>query len=503
LKSTYFDEGRAAYLICEFPRRAAQGLFISCLDSDLSEAQYNSIVENLSMNPRLLSFYGYLIDDEKHGKTGKKRKFTSGELYFKFQEAGSRPGLKCVPFLEIKITGWHPYAVFLDDIQEKELSKRYRAKYENIFNQRIIPAVGEKGLLFITGTIKGWDEETDVYIKLMRTPRYMVHQYPAVVDVETGEASFPPMSDVEYEEVKIPILDSKGNQVVLPSGRKIYEKDIKIISIKDRGRYKLNFPKIYTLESLIKIRIEMNNDDKFFSEYQLQASDPKGKYFLKERIRPMVKLNGFEHFHDVDSFITYTKKFHKRPVLWVDRGGESGHGMSIIVMCKDRGCWFLLDCVVVKTGIPDTVKEIARLLEKWNLKYWDIEGNFTQKEFVGKTIKRDLRKYLNAQKKSKKYRPPVIRNNTGNKIQRIREGFSSMLGIDGMDYTFYYNPSMIALDRFNKEVREFGLDVDTTRKAHEYDLLDAIVSADVHLLRDTHGKRGATCSGLKYRKNLI
>jgi len=217
----------------------------------------------------------------------------------------------------------------------------------------------------------------------------------------------------------------------------------------------------------------------------------------------MRKLEGFEHFHDVDSFITYTKRFHKRIVLWVDPGGEGGHGMSIVVICKDRGCYFLLDCQVIRTGIPDTVKAIAKLLEKWKLKYWGVEGNFTQKEFVGKTIKRDLRKYLNSINKGRLYRPPVIRPNTGNKIQRIREGFSSMLGIEGMDYTFYYNPAMVALDQFNKEVREFGLDVDTTRKAHQFDLLDAIVSTDIHLLKDTHGKRGVTCSGLGGRRNLL
>jgi hypothetical protein len=506
LKTHLFLRGRAGYLICEKQDKAQAGIFISCVDDKLSETSFNVITENLSENPRILSFYGYLIDHEKKNKAmGRRRKFTATEAYFKYQATGLDPGLKCMPFLEIKITGWHPYAVFLDDIQEKALSDTYKERYENIFTQRIIPAVGRRGKLFITGTIKGWDDENDIYIRLKNTPGYITHEYPSVVDVETGEAAFPPMKDVVLEKQVLPVLDDDTGEPIILEGGAVYEEEQDvIIEIKHREKYKVNFPNVYTLEDLVYIRMEMKNDDKFFSEYQLQASNPRGKYFNKERLRPLIDLNDFEHFHDVGSFKEYVRKFYKRMVLWVDPGGEGGHGMSIVVMCKDRGCYFLIDAVVIRTGLPDTVKAVAQFLEKYNLKYWGVEGNFSQKEFVGKTLKRDLRKYMNSINKGKLYRPPVIRPNTGNKIQRIREGFQSMLGIEGMDYTFYYNPDIIAMDQFEKEVREFGLDVNTTRKAHQFDLLDAIVSTDIHLLKDTHGKqKGPACSGLKWKKNLI
>jgi hypothetical protein len=433
-KTTVFVEGHAAYTICEKQDKAKAGIFISCLDDNLSKTTYNAIVENLSENPRILSFYGYLIDSKKKAKNvGKRRKFTDTEAYFTFQTTGLRPGLKCMPFGEIKITGWHPYAVYLDDIQEKALSITYRERYKDIFGQRIIAAVGPKGKLFITGTIKGYDGKpetfNDIYLWLEDTPGYITHKFPSVVDFE-GKAAFPPMSDVVIERRLLPVLDDDGEPITLPSGVIYEEEQDIIVEIKNRENYFINFPSVYTLEDLVYIRMEMKNDDKFFSEYQLQASNPSGKYFNKKRMQPMKvdELSEFEHFQDVATFRAYVKKFNKKVCLWVDPGGEGGHGMSLVVMCKDAGCWFLLDCTVIRKGVPKTAEAIAKLLEKWNIRYWGVEGNFTQKEFVGKQLKFFLRKYLKEHDKLSLYKPPVLKPNTGNKIQRIKEGFSTMLG---------------------------------------------------------------------------
>jgi hypothetical protein len=506
-KTSVFVEGIAGYLICEKQSKAKAGIFISCLDDKLSETTYNVITENLSENPRILSFYGYLIDHEKKSKyMGRRRKFTATECFFTYQTTGLRPGLKCMPFLEIKITGWHPYAVFLDDIQEKPLTDTYRKHYINIFTQRIIPAVGPKGNLFITGTIKGWDgrDETfnDIYLWLEDTPGYVTNRYPGVVDKDTGEAAFPDLEDVVRKKMVLPVYDDEGNAIILKGGVPYTEERDVIVEIKNRKRYKVNFPSVYTLEDLIYIRMEMKNDDKFFSEYQLQSSNPAGKFFAKDRIRPMREMTEFEHFHDVGSFKTYARKFGKKIALWVDPGGESAHGMSIVVMCRDFGIWFLLDCVVVKAGVPKTAEAIAKLLEKWNISFWGVEGNFTQKEFVGKQLRFFLRRYLEDNGKKGLYKPPVFRNNSANKIQRIRTGFSTMLGLEGMSYTFYYNPAMTAKERFFTEVREFGLDVQSAKRAHEFDLLDAIVSAETHILKGKKSKndKGPICSGTRWKR---
>jgi hypothetical protein len=518
-KTTIFVEGRATYLICEKQDKAKAGIFISCLDDTLSKTTYNAITENLSQNPRLLSFYGYLIDTQKKSKLGRKRKFTDTTAFFTFQTTGMRPGLKCMPFGEIKITGWHPYAVFLDDIQEKALTKTYRDRYKDIFGQRIIGAVGRKGNLYITGTIKGYDgdEETfnDIYLWLEDTPGYITHKFPSVVDFE-GNPIFPTIgrrgedsedsADIILEKQLLPVLDEDGNEIKLPSGLIYEELQDVIVEVRNREKYIINFPSVYTLEDLVYIRMEMKNDDKFFSEYQLQASNPSGKYFNKKRMRPMKadELSEFEQFQDVATFRTYVKKFNKKVCLWVDPGGESGHGMSLVVMCKDMGCWFLLDCTVIRKGVPKTAEAIAKLLEKWNIRYWGVEGNFSQKEFVGKQLKFFLRKYLKENNKMSLYKPPVLKPNTGNKIQRIKEGFSTMLGLDGMSFTFYYNPAMIAKEQFMREVREFSLEV-TGRKAHEFDLLDAIVSSDTHILKDRHKKSGGgpVCSGGQFKRASI
>ena len=78
----------------------------------------------------------------------------------------------------------------------------------------------------------------------------------------------------------------------------------------------------------------------------------------------------------------------------------------------------------------------------------------------------------------KDYVPPTYRNNKTPKIQRIREGFQGMLGLEGMDYTFFINTDAQSYDRFELEVKSFGLDVKASDK-HEFDSLDAIVSADL------------------------
>jgi hypothetical protein len=63
---------------------------------------------------------------------------------------------------------------------------------------------------------------------------------------------------------------------------------------------------------------------------------------------------------------------------------------------------------------------------------------------------------------------------------------------------------MIAKEQFMREVREFSLEV-TGKKAHEFDLLDAIVSADTHILKDRHKKSsdGPVCSGGRFKRAMI
>lgn len=467
-KSSFITNGYMGENICEH-KDGFRGVLNIAWDKDLAMANMLSVVQNLQNNPLILDFYGYMIDED--------RPSTALRKYFSFQPKGSRPGLTCSAFKTGAITGTHPHLVMLDDIQDEPLSDVMMAKFRRIVDNKLIPAAGLDGRILVTGTIKGYDADNDGYLWLKTKPTFEVFQFPAIKD-----ANVPPLADCQWSYELKPLLED-GLPRFDFEGNKIMVKKFKV-TIKNRDLYKTLYPERYSIEDLMEKYLELldkgKSPDVFFSEYLLIASNPKGNFFDKDRIRPMVNMPT-PRFHDLNSFIDFAFKYRIPIYLWIDPGGETGHGICMAVIAKYQGCYFVLDLVVIRAGLPDAAKALSRLLEKWKIRIWGVEGNFSQKETYGRTITRELKRELTKQGKMYLFSPPAIKSNTKDKLQRIRDGMTTMMGVPGMDFTFFVNEAAQAYDRFNKEVREFSLNTNAGKK-HEYDLLDSIVSAEIWLM---------------------
>ncbi|MCK5344198.1 MAG: hypothetical protein KAR20_12380, partial [Candidatus Heimdallarchaeota archaeon] len=111
-KTTYISIGYALYNICE--RLLYPVMIVSLADMNTRKV-YGAIKHHLENNPRLLEFYGYLIDDN--------RSSTQTQLFLRYQPAGIiDPGLFCTTFGSNVIMGTHPKLAILDDIQNKPLT---------------------------------------------------------------------------------------------------------------------------------------------------------------------------------------------------------------------------------------------------------------------------------------------------------------------------------------------------------------------------------------------
>jgi len=470
LKTSFISIGYPIYDICQHKNNPNwTGILIIAWDRELALDNIDSIIANLENNPFILSFFGYLFDDD--------RRSTQMVRFFSFQPPGSKPGLKCVPFKTGKITGTHPHLAILDDIQDEALSPEMMRKFKVIIDRKLLPAVGRQshGRVIITGTIKGWDASNDGYLWIQKKKTFDFHRYPAII------GPIPPISDCEWivREKKLVINGKVARDV---NGEPITQKTYEI-RVKDREKYKTLFPERYTIEDIMAKYFELRDDGDdavFYSEYLLIPSSPTGKYFPKKRIRPMREMP-FTKYHDYNSFMDYVQQHRVNTYLWVDPGGQTRHGISMAVIARHNGVYFVLEIVSARKGILNAATVIAELLIAYNVRIWGVEGNWLQKEAFGYTLDREVRRILQHKGEMRYYHPPLIKSNKGDKIQRIREGMNAIIGLEGMPYTFFVNENAQGYSRFLKESSEFGIDIRPSQH-HDFDVLDCIVSADHHIL---------------------
>jgi hypothetical protein len=464
LKTTFFNVNDMCWRILEFPEKAKHGLLNIAWDPGLAEVTFLDVNENLSMNPKILSFYGYVIDES--------RPKTQEKIYFTYQPIGAKFGLRCTSFKSGSITGSHPWKVYIDDPEDEPLSPTFMEKFKRIINKKLIPAVGKAGIMQLTGTVKGWDKNNDGYLWLERNRAWKILRYPAA-------NAMPPMSDVVIDIVERIVFDEAGEPVLGDSGDPIYE-DFYEVTIKDKRKYKPLYPERFTIEDLVIKRLEMadegKSDDDFWSEYFLQAVNPSGKYFLKDRVRAMPPPG----YIDVQSFSDHCFENHEPIYMWIDPGGASSHGIAVSVGTKMNGRYYLLDFLVLRTGLPEVAKTIGRLIKDWRVTHWGCEGNFSQAETYGRTLDREVYNYMHSNGWDVWYSPCVIKNNTGKKFQRIATHLSNMIGLASTDYTFYVNTESKDFDLFNRQLTTFGPGAKKTQE-HDFDLLDCIASLNIHM----------------------
>lgn len=463
-KTTFCNIGYILFHICERQSLSQQGILNISWDDELALTSYFSIKQNLTENQRLIDFYGYLVDEY--------RPCTQNKLYFVYQPSGAKPGLFCASFKAGRITGTHPFLVFLDDIQDEVFSEAFMRRFKQIIQRKILPALGKYGRIMVTGTIKGFNEKNDGYLWLETIPSFRVKRYPAANDM-------PPMTDVKYELKYDPVLDALGKQRFDSKGHPIFMERFEV-TVQHAERYTTLYPERYKIEDFVVKRLEMaikeeESDDIFWSEYFLRATNPEGRFFMKKRIGTLPPQN----HATITAFLQWLKTFHQPVYLWVDPGGKGSHGCAIAVVAIVNGQFFVLDLSVARAGLPDVAKVIGDLFVEYGVQVWGCEGNFDQAETYAATLDRELKAYLTKIGKIGLYVRCNALNNKGDKILRIQGQITTMIGIDGTPIQFFVNPGCKSIDQFRTEIAQFP---DTKGDAkHEFDLLDCIASTKIHL----------------------
>lgn len=497
LKTTFTVRGHPLYNICEQTPAAQKGFIFSALDIDLVEETFNYVIGQLAENERILSFYGYLIDDEnlsgynksRQKKRGKRRSFKTGTAYWRYQDAKAAPGLKAVSWLAKRaFTGQHPGGVYLDDIEGDELTPVDMKKYKRILLKKLMPAIGKTGYLVITGTIKGYDTDTDIYLLLKSNDMYETYEYPAVTNAETGASDFPPWEDCEFETRWVDKVNPRTGKPVINArtGKPRRKKIIEVKNILHRERYVVTYPEKFSLEDLVLIRrkYRFGNDTTeadFFAEYQLEPYQATGKYFNKDRISwSPPRLPHAGHMSCFEDVRDYCKKYHHPIFMWLDPGGKgAGHGVAISVGTFLFGRYVFFDCVVVREGLQAVAAKVAELMEYWSVDGWAVESNFQQKELYGQPIDQRIYEYFLATGKKKVYCMPSYYENSANKIRRIDARISIMLGYVGDQVRFHVNPDCESKEQFEHEFITFP-DEELAAKKHEWDILDSMASQHIH-----------------------
>jgi len=278
----------------------------------------------------------------------------------------------------------------------------------------------------------------------------------------------------------LPLLNSEGEPVV-----EVYFH----VEVKDRNKYKVLYPERYTIEDLVRKLLEMMDEgksvDDFFAEYFLQPQNPRGKFFLKDRIRPMPPPG----FSSVQSFVEWCHAQHHKIQLWIDPGGAKGHGITIVVGVKVLGKFYFLEILVLRAGLPEVAKAVARLIMQFGISVAACEGNYSQKQTYADVIDAFLKQYMDSCGWIDHYIPVTAKNNTGDKIQRIQTHMSNMIGLEGSDFQFFINTEAKDFDFFDVQIKSFGPNTPQTR-AHDYDVLDGMASMAIHLFS---GAQKAIC----------
>jgi hypothetical protein len=443
-----------------------RGILSLAWDRDLTMETFDAVKRNLTENTRLLAYYGYLPDDD--------RSSTQTKMFFRFQPKANRyPGLFCAPIKGGRITGTHAYLYGLDDIIVGELTPALMKRLRDIFTIKLYPAMGPGARMVITGTIKGFTPENDVYLWLEHNPAFNVYRYPAA-------NAMPPLKDISYTVDEVPLVNPLTGKVKTKQDGTIFtRKHFRVTGVKDAEKYITTYPERYDIfrlaEKMLEYKYSEDGLDKFYSEYFLIASDPKGRFFNIGRIQPISE----SPFFGLDGLLEHCRTYHSPVFLWIDPGGQGSHGIAVTVMAAINNQYYLVDSVVIRAPVVEAARTIAKLIAKYRVTIWGCEGNFNQKDTHGYTIDSIVRKEFENGLKHL-YTPCVIANNTGKKMQRIATHVGALLGTDDAPTQFFYNPEMKALTDFRMQLRRFGQEMETNQ-GHEYDILDCIASTRIHL----------------------
>lgn len=471
-KTSFLIIGYALYCLCE---QLWYPIVIISWDGLLSESTFGSIKGNLKYNKTILRDYGNLIDD--------RRSDTKDKFYTVFQPPGAKDAaMFCTSLKSGRITGTHPKMFMMDDIQDAPFAEAMMNSVKQIFNAKIVPAVGRGNKVVITGTIKGYSGKNDVYLWIKSKQIFNYHDYPA-----EKNHNMPPLEDCVVEDKWVQTVNQFGEPLFTTKGEPVMTRK-PVIFVKDREKYHTIYPERYQIEDLVAKRLEMADDEDkgdamFFSEYLLEASNPKGTVFPLSRIGTLPTIE----YPNIASQVDFLTQFHHPITLWVDPGGKHGHGFAISVMSTFNRDIYILELAVVRQGIPEVAEVVYELINRYHIMYCMCEGNFEQKEAYNNQIEHYLLELCKARGDMGSFRPFNPINNKGDKLLRIKTIFTSMLGAKDAPLRVFVNPASTSIDQFYIEVKSYPNGVGSMK---DFDLLDSLCSNYTHY----HSKSSNPCA---------
>ena len=466
LKTTVFNVNHICYYALEKPELAKMGILNIAWSPILASTTFNKVLEHLEENEKILDFYGCVIDQN--------RSKTKEYAYFTYQGTGADYGIRCTSFKSGSIVGAHPILVLIDDVADKPLTEKLMENFKQVMDKTLAGAMGKHGRIIMTGTIKGWTTKNDPYIYIETKRSWKVFKYPSLNKV-------PEWSDIKWEWRERPARDHATGEIIYDwdGVTPLFEEYIHV-EIKDAHLYQTIYPERYGPEDIIRKRIEMFDeddkiDDDWWSEFMLEAMDPAGRYFNRKRIAHMPPPG----FVSARAFREYLKKKHCKVYLWIDPGGEKGHGIAVVVGAKYKGRYYFFEFAALGLPPAKAAEVIGRIMVDWEVDAWGVEGNYQQKETFGNIMGGFIKDYLYSEGLGDYYHTPKIKNSVGDKFQRINTHISGMIGTEGQDTTIYVNSASEHFPTFDKQVTSFGLNMASSKK-HEFDILDDMAQMKIH-----------------------
>lgn len=490
-KTTFITIGYSVYSLCEFQFNRYPILIVSKSELNTRDTMA-SIRAHLESNERILSFYGYLINEDL--------KNDSEGFFTHYQDVGVKdPALYCATFGANIVMGTHPRMAMLDDIETKALTPALMYQAKTLLDKSLLSGLPPGSVLFLIGTIKGWDEKNDIYLYAKKKGIFSVYEDPAVYKIDpitkipaldaSGKRiwGMPDMKYVKWWKERVPVIDKDGKPVLTWKGNPKMQNVIRIDVLEGKDAEWMSiYPERYSVKDIIRKRIETRevdkeNDDTFWSEFFLKPCKPGGNFFSTERVKmfpPRGHASSQAYFKWLDEYDIPT-------VIWIDPGGKKSHGISLACMCFWKGEFHVIDLSVIKKGMPEAAKKIALWRDKYNVQYVGCEGNFDQKETFGDAIEGELERYCIKNHLENLFIKIHSIPNKGDKILRIQTHMASMLGSENTstESDFFVNPDAEDIEQFMSEMSSFPNLIPGAE--HEWDLMDSVTSAKIHLAEMT------------------
>lgn len=484
-KTSIFSVGYSVYNLCE--ENLYPVLIVSKADLNTQDT-FAAIKDHLENNPMILSFYGYIIDED--------RKSTQELFFTRYQTVGTRdPALYCGTFGSKKVMGTHPRLAILDDIEEEELSPALMRQAKRMLDKSLIAGLPKGAKLLLVGTIKGWDHTNDIYLYARTKGIFSEYSDPAAykIDSKTRKPILTEKGDriwgivdmqfVKWEKVLIPVLDANNKPELRPDGTMKMIRDFQVTILEDKDQEWMPiYPERYSIKDLVKKRIALKevdrqSDDTFWSEFFLLPRKPTGNFFQVERLGQFPPP-GHSNFH---AFVEWIHKFHNadtlNPVIWFDPGGRKGHGIAMCVILFYMQYCYIIDMCVVRNGVHGAARKAWEWIKRYDVKELGCEANFEQEETFSEPIDHEIHVLA---EQEKKYRVPHVQpiKNKSDKILRIQMNVGIVIGAEGSPVKCYVNQDAEGYQQF---MNEFGMfPTLAPGMEYEWDILDCISSAQIH-----------------------